>query len=284
MLYSKTIRIIAIIQLCLVFSLLCWHMSYPFMGQHFAAKSKKQLILTVMGLDTGADKAKMERNQLRFNDLAAPEQMSIQRYLDDINYKLKQSFLKKFVRAIHILAFEITTLEQMWIVFSILVPLLFLMNYEPAKQIAYLLPLIAVCYCLDNHWNGYREISKEARLFPTEETIKEKYLNKPLSSAVSLQQAELTLGWQRYLIHQWANETPSNNQNEWNRQMETGEYRFQAARAIAQATQPPQLELYAFKRQQPLVILFLYVLWNTFFAWFVNKPQKQMSQISKRSS
>ena len=151
MIYSKTIRIIAIIQLCLVFSLLCWHMSYPFMGQLFASKSKKQLLLVVMGQDASADKAKMERNQLLFNALPANHQMSIQRYFDDINYQLKQTFGKKLVRAIHILAFEISPTEQMWIVFSLLAPLLFLMNLESARQVAYLLPLIAVCYCLDNH-------------------------------------------------------------------------------------------------------------------------------------
>lgn len=276
MFYSKAIRVLAIIQLCLVFSLLAWHMSYPFMGQLFASKSKKQLILTVLGQDLAADKAKMERNQLRFRTLPINQQISIQRYLDDINYKLKQSFGKKIVRAIHILAFEISPTEQMWIVFSIVIPLLFLMNFDTAKQVAYLLPLITLCYCLDNRWNGYRELSKEARLFPTEEMITKEYLDKPLSSTFALQQSELTLGWQRYLIQQWANEIPSENQQEWKRQMEMGEYRFQVARVLAQASQPPQLELYTFKRQQAVPVLLLYMIWNLFFAWIANRPPSKI--------
>lgn len=273
MLYSKIIRIIAIIQLCLVFSLLSWHMSYPFMGKHFALKSKKQLTQTVLGQDQCADQEIMARNRERFNALPDNQKLTIYRYLDDINYKLKHSFAKKVVRSIHIVSFEISPIEQMWIVVSILVSLLVLLNFEAARQVALLLPLIAICYSLDNRYNGFTELSKEAALFPSEESIRLKYLHKPLSPSIKLQQGELMSGWRLYLIRQWAGEIPSEDQNEQKKQIETGEYRFQAARVLAQATQPPSIESYTFKRQQSIVVLALYVLWNLFFAWFANKPQ-----------
>jgi hypothetical protein len=273
------IRIIAIIQLCFVFSLLSWYMSYPFMGQLFALKSKKYLALNVTGQECNADREKMERNKQRFNSLPLNQQTSIQRYLDEINLRLNQSFSKKLMRSIHILAFEISTLERMWIVFSLLIPLLFLMNFDTAKQIAYVLPLITFCYALDNHWNGYRDVSKEAALFPTEETIVSRYLSKPLSGPISRQQSELALGWQLYLIDQWAHDKPSADTNERLKQVETGEHRFLTARVLAQATQPPQAEMYTFQRQQSLPILLLFLLWNLFFAWFTNKSSQKIARL-----
>lgn len=232
--------------------------------------------MTVTGLDK-----EMVQNELRFNDLPTNYQMTILRYLDDINDKLKQSFGKKLVRSVHILAFEISPIEQMWIVISLLVPLLFLMNAVQARQMAYLLPLIAICYALDNNWNGYREINQEATLFPTEESIKTRYLKKPLSSTISLQQTELKLGWHDYLIDQWANETPATDPLERQQQIEKGQYRFQVARVLAQASQPPHLEMYAFRRKQSLAVLLIYVFWNIFFSWFVNKPRNTKRESSQ---
>lgn len=278
--YSKSIRIFAILQLCLVFSLLCWHLSYPFMGQLFASKSKKQLIETVMGIENNLDKDVMLRNQQRYNALPLNQKTIIQRYLDEVNLQLKHSFVKKLMRSIHILAFEISPTEQMWIVFAILVPLFFLINFEGARQMAYLLPLIAICYSMDNYWSGHREISKEARLFPTEQKIKQEYLDAPLSSSISLQQAELTLGWHRYLIDQWTHEAPSLEQNERSKQIEIGDYRFQTARVLAQATESPQLEMYTFKRQKPTSTLLFYIFWNICFAWFVNRAPKENREMN----
>lgn len=274
-------RVVAIIQLCLVFTVLANRAGHPFMGELFAHKSQMLLYHTVMGnggaIGERLDQKKelLDRNKERFAALPEVQKTAIIKQHDRLQSKADQTFLSKLQRSFYILAVELPPFEQAWIFFSLLIPMLVLLRVEGARQAAWLLPMIVLVYAINNRWNG-TEPGRPAdeRLFPTEEYIVRNYLKEPLGEDISEQHDQLLRGWQLYLVDQWAHQKPALDSHPFAKQVEDGEYAFNVARVEAVGQVKDEDRLNSFHQKESWWMLILYIMWNGFFAWFMNRGRE----------
>lgn len=228
------IRPLAILKLCIAFTALSLLLSYPFMGELFAQKSKK-LLLEAVG--------------------KTPQEIT------------PSTFLEKVKMSGEILLIKIPLMKRLMLLFSIVIPILLLLRKEGAKEVAWLLPILSICCLLENQWHGFpSEKSAEYRLFPSEKYLIEKYLDEPLSNRLTIQKEQLTAAWKRFLAKEWAPAAEN-----FEEQVRLGEYAFNAARLEAQAKQPARDLKQTFRRRESLTFLALAVFWNILFAYGVNR-------------
>lgn len=276
-------RVMAIIQLCLAFSLIAWIASQPFMGDLFAIKSKMLLYENVMGsrtlsnTATGKDaeilKAKLKRNSERFSQLPEEQREKILTNYIALEDQTRVSFWDKLEKMFLLLFFDTPPLVQAWLLFSIVIPVLVLLRIDGAVPAVWILPLITLAYGIDNRLNGKSPGEDvESRLFPSEETIVKEYLKEPLSSSILEQKNQLTKGWHVYLVKEWAHEAPSNNPDEFNLQVENGEFAFNIGRLNAVIDKEGEETGKAqAPRKESWGTLALYLIWNILFAVIITK-------------
>lgn len=259
-------RVCAIVQLCIVFTIVLWHMSQPFMGDIFTVKSKLLLYHDVIGIAPAeqiseAKKERLERNAKRFETLSEVDKREI---LDNFHHtqdRLQRSFFNKLFRAFENL-FYLPVFEQAWLVLSLLISILLMKRVQGSQQAVWLLPLLTLCFAIDNRWNGMpATFSEEEKLFPSEKVIVEDYLKQPLSDNIFDQQEQLKRGWNLYLVKEWTSYTPSEKLNLFHLQAEEGEFFFNLERLKTHV----QKKIPKSPIQQPYWLLFLYLFWNLFF-------------------
>lgn len=278
-------RVAAIIQLCLAFTVILWSAGQPFMGELFAVKSKLILYQTVLGsqdlLKKGKENpqivAKLQRNAGRFSRLPIDQQHQLVQSYQQLQKTADAPFLSKLGRSISIVAFQIPPFELAWIAFSIIISLLLLLRIEGAMHAVWLLPLIVLIYGIDNHWNGAQPgLAEESKLFPSEEKLVQEFMAEPLSPNIFEQQKQLLLAWKKYLVAEWAHEKSSDDETQFDLQVEKGEQAFTIAR-LAKLPKDRLIDDDAlFHRKEPIFLLSFYLLWNLFFAWIVTKNTKKM--------
>jgi hypothetical protein len=280
-------RILAILQLCVVFTVIIASAGYPFMGEMFAFKSKTLLFKDVLGIGNQNGsidgesamhyQERLKRNMQRFSELPKWQQSWLQQKYAALQSQTETPFFEKISRAFYILIFELPGLERMWIALALVVPLMLLMRMEGAAQAAWLLPIIVLCYAFDNRMHGQpHQMPSDAKLFPTEEIILKNYLKEPLAASISEQQKQLLRGWKMYLIQEWAKKIPSQELAVFDQQAEEGEYKFNLVRLALLSQNDLKLEA-PFHKQEPYAWLLLYFIWNLFFAWFVNRSKMKLS-------
>ena len=276
-------RVAAIIQLCLAFSLIAWCCGQPFMGELFSVKSKILIFEYVMGAQSDhsyskVDKELMERNQERFESLPTElKELLIEKHRS-LQLLLNGSFLSKIMRMMNILLFERSPFEMAWIFLAIATSIFLLMRIEGAREAAWLLPVLAAAYSVDNYVYGKNfTLSEEAKLFPTEQVIVNRYLNEPLDKDIFKQRDQLLIGWKAYLIQEWAKETPSLDSEVFKNQAEKGEYAFTIARAERLEN---KIENHH-SQKESVFLLLLYLSWNLFLAYFVNRNLKKEKLITQ---
>lgn len=268
-------RLSIIIQLCLAFSLILWYAAQPFMGDYFQVKSRLLLYEYILGTSEilkDTNQAKLERNAARFASLAQEKQHQlIQMYQKLYDYATRP-FINKIKEGFRSLLLDVPSFEQAWIFFSITIAIFILFRIEGAKQTAWLLPCIALAYGIDNHINGTPLFQgADITLFPSESTIQQHYVNEPLSLSSNIQRLQLKQGWERYLIQNWTNEK-HNSQNQ-EQLLEEAEFNFTVARLKCLQTQPLPSRFFIFHQKSHLGFLFIYLMWNLFFAWVMH-PRK----------
>ena len=129
--------------------------------------------------------------------------------LKDLQEHLGESFFKKSSKAFSILFFEMPIYERLWLLLSLIVPIMLLKKVDGAAQLVWLLPLLAAFYAFDNRWHGSSPApASDYQLFPTEKTLVENYLNEPLSPNIFEQQGQLQKAWKEYLIQVWNKQAP----------------------------------------------------------------------------
>lgn len=260
-------RIIVIIQLCLVFSLSLWLGGYPFMGEHFAIKSKLAPFSFVMGLPESPNKENAASNAVRFSSLSLEKQAKIKSDYHTLQKKTTRSFISKVEDSLEILLFDISPFALAWIFFSAVISIMILRKQEGARQAAWILPLIVLAYGIDNIQYGSVKLpSPDIALFPSEQLIVEKYLNEPLGSSISIQEEKLRKGWNRYLIQEWAHEIPSDDTAVFAKQVDQGNFAFNVARLEKQPSSFDELPFSGMRQKEPVFLLVLYLAWNLFFA------------------
>lgn len=257
---SKPQRIMAILQLCIVFTLATSLAAYPFLGEMYDIKKSKLLLEFLMGKNHPA-------NNTRFSQLSDKQQNQIEQQYTTLTENSQKPFTQKLLRSIKILLFALPPFERAWILLGTIIPILLLLRRDGAQHAAWLLPLIAAAYCTDNIRNSpVTNTHLQDPLFPTEQYLVDNYLDAPLSDKVSEQYTQLDHAWHLYLAKEWAKPQPHLNGPSLDEQTDNGLYAFQLARLKAQNTQPQTSDTLRFRQRQPIWILVLYVLWNLLFA------------------
>lgn len=274
----KPQRVITIIHLCFALTLLLWYCSYPFLGEYYNDKSEILIYETVMGnvselhmQKMHASSAKIERNRIRFLQLPIELQDALTQKLHTKLAKVNLPFIKKMRYVIHLFLYEIPPLELGWIFFSIMLSIFILKKKEGVAEVVWILPLICMC-CFFFGENHVPYFSKES-LFPSEEVIIEKYLKQPLKGSTSEQMKLLTHGWHLYLITEWAQLSPSENQEEFLSQVETGEFYFY----LNMVKHFPETN--GLRGASSFLKLVYYLIWNVFFAMMVNRPSMKLALV-----
>lgn len=274
-------RVMAIIQLCLAFSVILWNASQPFMGELFELKSKQLLAYDVMGISSEhlsgsmaeiakTKKERLERNTARFQALPLAKQQTIANQSAQWQHELQRSFLDKLKRSFYGLAFGIPPFKQVWLLLSLVVPVLLLKRVEGARYVLWLLPLATMLYAVENRWHGISSNSVESQLFPKEQVLIRNYIEGPLRGNIFEQQSQLMHGWKHYLVTEWAKESPFSEPELFEEQAEKGEFAFNLARLAAKKTDERSEEVDRVGRQRetqkPLSVLAVYLFWNLSFA------------------
>lgn len=274
----KPIRVLAILQLCAAFVVLCWFGIAPFVQNYFSTQSQSLLIKSITGTREGAAgnlKAQINRNQERFKELSSEDQSAIINYSHWLKQQNSYSFYQTAKSVLEIFFFKISPFTQAWIFFSIAICILLLLRIEGAAQAALILPFILIIYCLSIQLQpqGMAKPSNEDLLFPSEEFVVQEYLKESLSKKIMEQRKQLLKGWQHYVITEWAREVPSQNEEVFNQQVEKGEFAFALARLNAQ--QKDYLTTRTSSKAPPAspLLVILGILWSIGFAWGVNRRQ-----------
>lgn len=264
-------RVVAILQLCLGFTLTLWYMGQPFMGDLFHIKSQMLIYEDVIGIDrfhsSAEQKERSKRNAERFE--AAPQHLKnqLKKHYTFLQDQLNRPLSAKLKRLFQIFAFHISLLEGSLLTLSILIPILLLKRVEGANHTVWLLPALALLL----HWNlldKNGQVNSENSLFPTEKELIKDSLNKPLSNDIFKQREELLHAWHLYLIKYWAHEIPNQDLQLFHLQVEKGEFFFNLKRLELMQNSSAKMVL-----QNPF-ILWLIALWGLFFGWYANQHLK----------
>jgi len=272
-------RFLVIIQLCFAFSLFLWFLVQPFMGEYFSLRSRMLFYEYVMGtsdlLKKQEDqKNKLENNKMRFTKLPEFEKERIAQ-----NYQILQDYAQrpasvKTLDGIKILFFYIPIFQLAWIFFALTIGVLLLLNKPGARQAAWLLPVLAFCYGIDNYQNGQvLAPSADQIIFPSEKELLQDYVayqanDENLSSHENLKKA-----WHYYLIAHWSQEKGENQKE----QLEEAEFHFTKARLLLMQKENPQQWIISLRERTNGWLLMLYFIWNIYFAWKMNKNSPQIT-------
>lgn len=280
----KATRIVVIIQLCLVFSLASWVAIQPQMQRYFHRQSLIGLYKTVMGEEDLLVKArpeqapalaeKLQRNRERYETLPEAQRYQLEAGRTQIQQSTADSWATSVRRMWVLLARELNPFAQGWLFFSTLVCILLLCRIEGAQLAAWILPLMVILYGVDKHYHHQPSVPPaDAQLYPTEQVILRDYLKEPLSDDILEQRDQLLKGWRLYLVRHWADETPSASEPEFERQIERGEFAFNLARIDAFQSDSADRSVQKLKGPVHPLLLLLYLIWNLFFAYFVNRKR-----------
>lgn len=280
---STTARAFSIAQLCLAFTLVCWNLSLPFMGEIFDYKSSTSLYHTVMGetkllkpleIEQSSDLyEKQMRNRNRFENLPHREQAEILNQYQQLKSGQKKSFFEKSIHGIEELLFKQPTFQMAWLCLAIIIPVILLLKVESARQAIWLLPLVACIYGIDNFvFAPDPKPGFDAQLFPSEQYIIDEYLEAPLSKNIFEQREQLKRGWELYLIDRWKSDIPSPDPARFKEQVEEAEYNFHMARLKLQTPPVTPNDRY---RKEPLGLLLSFIGWNLLFATAVHRSLKK---------
>ena len=286
----KPARVMAILQLCVAFTLIAWSCGMPFMGDLFRYKSQMLLYQNLMG-DTALlskldeKKAqemqyKFDRNSERFSQLPDEQKRAIIQQYEHLQKMVSVPFIQNLQRAWRILVLELPPFMLAWIFFSVVISILLLLRIEGARQVIWLLPLIAAIYAVDNRWNGIEPMTFK-HFYPTEEQIVSQYLYEPLSSNILEQREQLLKGWQVYLVREWAKEEPIKEKEQFQLQIEKGEFAFNLALL---KSENEKAKINEFLLKEPIWLLTCYVLWNLLFITIVNRNSVSNYEINNNSS
>lgn len=262
---AKPLRILAIIQLCVAFTLLISYGGYPFLRELYEIKSRKVLYEGVMGKH---DEGKANR----YEALPSAQKDDLTKQYRVLQQKSERPFLEKLGDSIFILVHRVAPFEKAWIVFSIVISILVLIKVEGAVTAAWLLPLLVTAYSIETLASGGNQLkSWEEELFPSEALILHDYLKEPLKANILEQRAQLLKGWNLYLIREWAKQEPAEEVSQFQDQVKEGEFRFNLERIGRMAKEPLSTEASSFNKRYSMPVLALFFLWNFYFAWLMNR-------------
>jgi hypothetical protein len=272
---DKGKRVMAILQLCIAFSLILGYASTPFMKELFERQSKKLLYHTVMGENSSHHAAE------RFERLPTAQKHQIIAHYNALSLKDNSGFWHKVERSFHLLLVELPPFEKLWLLLAVAIPLMLLLRVEGVNDVVWLLPCVAALYGWNHQQQEFPANHRGAStLFPSEKVLVEEHLKEPLSGDISAQYGQLRRGWELYLIRTWAHKEPAKEELEYKRQIEEGEYAFNLARLTEQMAAEKEAPNTSQDKTHSGVLLG-YVAWNLLFAWVASRSDGASSRQRK---
>lgn len=279
--FPSSIKVLAIIQLCITFAVIIWSVSIPFVAERYALKAKLNLYKTITGdpaiASSAEGAAKLERNKARFAALPQETQQAINEEFETYMRGSTSSAWSKVKDAIEIFLLKLPPFTRAWIALSLIVSLMILLGIPSARQAVWLLPLITIFF-------AYFSLTKpdlstfDETLYPSENEIVRLYLQEPLKPSVSEQREQLLKGWRIYLIKKWAHQEPAEDPAEQALQVEEGEFAFNIHLLKgAKIDRGLNYQLYYYNKES-IFTLMAYILWNLIFAlsvWLKKPPRVQ---------
>lgn len=268
-------RFLIIMQLCFAFSVILWYATQPFMGEYFSLRSRMLLYEYVMGNSDFLKKQthvsdKLERNAQRFENLDLSQREAIKDGYRNLQAYAQRSPLSKILDGMKILFLRIPTFQMAWVVFATIIGIMLLLNKPGAKHAAWILPLIAIVYAIDNQSTGLTPmVEPDAGLFPSENVIVQEYL--PSQSGIMVDKNLLQQGWNNYLVVNWSPEDSLSIPDK----LESAEFNFTAARLMLLYKEAPNHWLNSLREKSSYLLLSIYFIWNLFFAWAVTYRQRK---------
>ncbi|MFA6916262.1 MAG: hypothetical protein WC222_07680 [Parachlamydiales bacterium] len=247
---EKAARFYCILQLCIVFTVLCWHLGYPFLGEIYEIKQEKQLYDFVFE----------EVNMPYFDQLPSRDRLRLESGAAYWKKQLEKSFATKLKASVRHMNYYMPRLELAWVVLSIIVCIMVLRQSEGYSRAVWLLPFLAVAFAYENiSWGTSTVANADAKLYPTESQLVAKYRPEGLSANPLDHPAELTVLWEKYLEKDWGKGD-----------LKRGEFVFTVARIKEREANPSPISKRTNERQS-IFWLLLYIAWNTFLALKVSK-------------
>ncbi len=285
---TKAKRIILALNLCLVFTFLAWKVSEPFIEGYFQRQMETSLLQTLIGANgqnlkllKNLDSEQVETlqaNHSLFSELPLYKQEAIQQRLEFLHTDGPLSLSEKFSLAFHNITQGTSSYLQAWMLISTVVSFLFLFQIDGAKQLTFLLPLIAIAFSISTLFYPIMgKVPADYQLFPSEESLLSHYNDKALSADISLQQEELRDAWKYFIITEWTKETPSHDTTLLNEQFTRGQYIFNLARA--NRLEHPADYVMTVPHNSSLALLLIFFLWNLFIAWFLQRGKTELSTL-----
>lgn len=248
-------KVLIILHLCFAFSYLFWLGMQPFLRQVTATKAASLLIGSVV------------KNE-RFDQLPENQQLELLKGQEEIR---KGSF-RPLVTKRHFVGAGI-----IWAILSILVCFFLLFYIEGASLAAWLLPLAVLVYAFS--LNRDPPLLGE-QLFPPESNLTERYITA--GESFKNKQEEIAAAWNRYLIHEWANEEPSTNLVTHADQLDRAVFNFNVERAswvLAKRGEDATVAHLLF--HPPFVLLIAFFIWNLVFAWRISRFEVRLRKSVK---
>jgi hypothetical protein len=271
--YSKTLtislfsRFLIILQLCFGFSLTLFFLFYPFTGKLFKSKSDLLLIESVLGQRNTISSIDPEKGALLqpksaiqrslFESLPENRKLEIQNLHRQIQDSLKKNFLAQAADGFWMIL-GLPKLASLWALIAIVIPIFLLLRNPKALPFAWLFPLIALGYGWNNQTHGHDPLQS---LFPKESSLMDQK---------DATREEWEIAWNRYLIKEWGKETPSLNPDVFKSQAVKGEFFFNLAR-IEHISDDLSA---SFWEKRSLLILIIFLVWNTYFAIHISQNVK----------
>lgn len=257
---AKPARIMAILHLCLVFTIICWVGSWPFLGEMLEYKRQMFHFQTVLGGGELIERtyatqqevlAKIDRYKVKFNSLPQEKKSYLlNAYNDAQELQRERGFMTQLNDSVEFVFVKSSPWLRAWLLFSVIAAILLLKKSLGAPYAICILPLIIAFWWMQLGPNI--SLSKSDALYPTEKYLLTHYSANPFSSSISQQQKQLTQAWEGYLSSEWSIDGD----------VEDGEWRFQLARL--------ELALEERKDREASTsgfLLCLLLIWNICFAF-----------------
>lgn len=258
-------RVASILQLILGLSVLLWLLFDPFMGEHFRLKEELILIQNLRGDETlkvslSQDaQEKLSRNHRRFLSLPTTRQRELDEKAHLIEWHMATPFISKALKGVSSFLFRTPFITLLWIALSVFLPIACLKKVSWAPKATLLLPLLVLAYA----YALYATAKPYKSPFPSEAEIVS-FLDAPLGNSVDEQMEGLKKGWQLYLIHMWAKETPSQDTEIFKSQVESGEYAFNLSLAERKGEDCPP----------SILTILAYFFWNMSYSLIMVRQPK----------
>ncbi len=209
-------RVLAIIQLCIVFSYVIWVGGHPFLGEVYDVKAGKLRYETVM-------------DDERYEFLPLEERFLLEGKYMELQKRLEVSFADRFIRSMEILLVGLPVFTRAWVLLSVVIPICLLLRVEGSRRVVWLIPIVVFLGYLDRGSDGVGR-NRDELLFPSESSLIERYGSGALTGGILEQRRQLEEAWGRYLVVEWANEEISLESHIFEEQKVKGGFNFNLER------------------------------------------------------